>query len=67
MSVEEDCPICPEYEGAREWFATAKVAEHVEEQARHDDAHRAWIDEHTETGSLAEIRAALRRHERPAE
>lgn len=59
MSVGEDCPVCNSSQSAKERFATAKVAEHVQEKAHRDDDHRAWIDEHTENGTLAEIRTAL--------
>lgn len=58
VSVEQDCPVCTSSQSAREQFATAKVAEHVREKARRDEEHRAWIDEHTENGTLAEIREA---------
>lgn len=67
MSVEEDCPICPDSESAKQTFATARVAEHLKEKARHDESHQEWIEEHTENGTLAEIRAALQREEHPAE
>lgn len=60
MSVEEDCPICNSSQSAKETFATAKVAEHIQEKARQNEKHRRWIDTHTENGTLAEIRAALR-------
>jgi hypothetical protein len=64
-AVEEDCPVCTASEGARERFAVAKVAEHIREKARRDGDHQAWIDEHTENGTLAEIREALADHGRP--
>lgn len=67
MSVEEDCPLCPDSESAKASFAVAKVAEHIKEKARHDEAHRAWIEEHTDNGTLGEIRVALQRHDQPAE
>lgn len=65
MSVEEDCPICNSSQSAKEQFAAAKVAEHVHEKARHDENHRRWTDEHTESGTLAEIRSALREKSPP--
>lgn len=64
-AVKEDCPICNSSESAKAQFATAKVAEHIKEKARRDEAHRAWIDEHTSNGTLAEIRSALDEHDRP--
>ena len=65
MSAEENCPICDSSQSAKETFAVAKVAEHINEKARHDDQHQTWINEHTENGTLAEIRAALSEHEQP--
>ena len=59
MSVGEGCPVCNSSQSAKERFATAKVAEHVQEKARRDENHQEWIDEHTENGMLAEIRTAL--------
>jgi hypothetical protein len=64
-SVEEDCPVCTSSEGAKAQFATAKVAEHIKEKARRDETHRAWINEHTTNGTMAEIRRALDEHSRP--
>lgn len=66
MSPEENCPICNSSKGAKEQFATAKVAEHVKEKARRDDAHQEWLDEHTTNGRLAEIREALEDHSPPS-
>jgi transposase-like protein len=63
--VEEDCPICTSSQRAKERFAAAKVAEHIKEKARRDEAHRAWIDKHTSNRTLAEIRSALDEHNRP--
>lgn len=60
MSVEENCPICNSSQKAKETFATAKVAEHIREKARRGDKHQEWLDEHTEMGTLVEIRAVLR-------
>ncbi|MDT3437628.1 hypothetical protein [Haloarcula sp. 1CSR25-25] len=57
--VEEDCPVCNSSEDAKAQFARAKVAEHLKEKARRDEAHRAWVDEYTTNGTLAEIREAL--------
>jgi hypothetical protein len=62
QNVDGDCPICNSAASARETLATAKLAEHVKEKARHDERHREWVDEHTETGSLREIRQALAEH-----
>lgn len=45
--------------GAKQQFATARVAEHLKEHARTHDGHREWIAEHTENGALAEIRETL--------
>lgn len=59
MTVEKDCPICSLPSNAKEQFAATMVAEHIKEKARHDEEHRKWIDEHTESGTLAEIREAL--------
>ena len=64
-AVEEDCPVCNSSDSAKAQFATAKVAEHVKEKARRDETHRAWIDEHTTNGTLAEIRSALDEYSRP--
>ena len=64
-AVEEDCPVCNSSEGANAQFARAKVAEHLKEKARRDEAHRAWIDEHTSNRTLAEIRSALDEHNQP--
>jgi hypothetical protein len=64
---EEDCPICNASGSAKEQFARGKVAEHVKRKARHDDTHREWIDEHTDDGTLVEIRAALRRSSAPTD
>lgn len=64
-AVEEDCPICNSSNTAKEQFATAKVAEHIREKARRDATHQDWIGEHTENGTLAEIRAALSEHDQP--
>ena len=65
MSVEGDCPICNSSQNVKEQFATAKVAEHIKEKARHDDEHQRWIDKHTDDGTLAEIRAALQNESLP--
>jgi hypothetical protein len=65
MTVEEDCPICTSSQDAKEQFAAAKVAEHIKEKARRDDQHQAWVEEHTENGTLAEIRSALSEHDGP--
>lgn len=51
--VEEDCPVGNSSKSAKERFAIAKVAEHVEKNARHDEAHQ-WVDAHTTNGTLAE-------------
>ncbi|MFB6359986.1 MAG: hypothetical protein ABEH59_01545 [Halobacteriales archaeon] len=59
MTVEEDCPICNSSSTAKEPFAAAMVAEHIKEKARHDEDHQEWIEDHTEAGTLAEIREAL--------
>lgn len=64
-AVEEDCPVCNSSDSAKEQFATAKVAEHIKEKARHDETHQNWIDEHTTNGTLTEIRQALTEHTRP--
>lgn len=64
-AVEEDCHICNSSKNAKEQFATAKVAEHLKEKARRDEAHREWIDTRTTNGTLAEIREALTEHSRP--
>lgn len=63
--VEEDCPVCNSSDSAKEEFATAKVAKHIQRKARHDDTHQNWIDEYTTNGTLAEIRAALTEHTGP--
>lgn len=59
MAVEEDCPVCNASETAKESFAAGKVAEHIKEKARRDETHRDWIEEHTDNGTPAEIKAAL--------
>lgn len=59
MAAEEDCPICQSSPSAKERFAAAKVAEHVKAEARHDDAHEEWVQEHAADDSLASIRDAL--------
>lgn len=59
MSVEEGCPICNSSSAAKQRFASAKVGEHVKDHAKEHDGHREWIEEHTENGTLAEIRKAL--------
>lgn len=64
-AVEEDCPVCNSSDSAKAQFATAKVAEHIKEKARRDETHRAWINEHTANGTLAEIRSALNEYSRP--
>jgi len=64
-AVEADCPVCNSSDSAKAQFARAKVAEHLKEKARRDEAHRAWIDEHTSNGTLTEIREALAEHGRP--
>jgi hypothetical protein len=64
-ALEADCPVCNSSEGAKAQFARAKLAEHVKEKARRDEAHQEWIDEHTSNGTLAEIRSALDGHNRP--
>lgn len=64
-AVEEDCPVCNASHGAKERFAVAKVAEHVRDKARRDDGHQAWIDGHTQNGTLSEIRVALAEQGRP--
>jgi len=64
-AVNEDCPICNSSDSAKAQFAAAKVAEHIDRRARHDETHQNWIDEHTTTGTLAEIREALTEHTRP--
>ncbi|MFB6234844.1 MAG: hypothetical protein ABEH81_00335 [Halopenitus sp.] len=57
--VEEDCPVCNSSESAKEQFAAAKVAEHIDEKATREDAHQQWVDEHTDDGTVAEIQDAL--------
>lgn len=64
-AVEEECPVCNSSDSAKAQFATVKVAEPVKKKARRDETHRAWIDEHTSNGTLAEIRSALDEHSRP--
>ena len=64
-AVEENCPICNSSDRAKAQFATAKVAEHIEEKARRDESHRVWIDTHTTNGTLSEIREALAEHRSP--
>lgn len=64
-AVTEDCPVCNSSNSAKEQFATAKVAEHVEEKARCDETHQEWIDEHTTNGTLAEIRTGLQSEQKP--
>ncbi|MFB6354183.1 MAG: hypothetical protein ABEJ92_08870 [Halobacteriales archaeon] len=59
MTVEEDCPICNSSASAKQRFAVAKVAEHIDSRARKHDGHREWIAANTEDGTLAEIREAL--------
>jgi len=61
MSEEatDGCPICNASSDAKATFAAAKVAEHIDEKASHDDDHREWVEEHTETGEIDEIRDAL--------
>lgn len=63
--VTEDCPVCNSSDSTKEQFATAKVAEHVKEKARRDESHQEWINTHTTNGTLAEIRDALKEHDRP--
>lgn len=65
MSVEEDCPICNSSQSAKERFATAKVAEHIKETPHSDGTHQEWIDRHTASGTLSEIRNALEDRSRP--
>lgn len=64
MSVEEDCPVCNASQDAKRSFARAKVAEHLKERAAHDEDHDQWIEEHTENGTVAEIREALKSPQR---
>ena len=64
-AVEEDCPVCNPSKNAKEQFATAKVAEHIQEKARRDETHREWIEAHTTNGTLSEIREALTEHSHP--
>ena len=64
-ATDESCPVCNSSRSAKEQFARGKVAEHIEENARHDDAHREWVEEHPESGTLSEIRAALRDGDSP--
>ena len=64
-ATEEDCPVCNSSQSAKEQFARGKTAEHTEKKAQHDDSHREWVDEHTENGTLSEIRAALRDSDSP--
>ncbi|MFB6220366.1 MAG: hypothetical protein ABEH90_02910 [Halolamina sp.] len=59
MPLEDDCPVCRSSDSAKERFATAKVAEHLKENATIDTDHQEWIEEHTDNGELSEIRAAL--------
>jgi hypothetical protein len=58
-AVEDDCPVCNSSKSSKAQFATAKVAEHIKEKARRDDTHQAWIDKHTQNGTLSELREAL--------
>lgn len=67
MAVEEDCPICDSGQDAKETFAAARIAEHIQERASHDEGHRSWIEEHTTDGTLNEIRSALRERGAPTE
>lgn len=64
-TIEEDCPICTSSKSAKEQFATAKVAEHIKDKARHDEIHQKWVDAHTTNGTLPEIRDALTEHSSP--
>ena len=64
-AVKEDCPVCNSSKSAKEQFATAKVAEHIQEKARRDETHQKWIETHTTNGTLSEIREALTEHSRP--
>lgn len=64
MSITEDCPICSSSQRAKETFATAKVAEHIKEKAKHDEEHRAWVETYTDDGTLSEIRDALDQYSR---
>lgn len=57
--AEEDCPVCNSSESAKEQFAAAKVAVHIDDKAHREDSHQQWVDEHTDDGTVAEIRAAL--------
>lgn len=63
--VAEDCPICNSSDSAKEQFARAKVAEHIKEKSTHNDTHQEWIDEHTDEGTLSEIRTALKHEQKP--
>lgn len=64
-SVEDDCPLCNTSMETKEKIATAKIAEHIKEKARRDQSHKEWVENHTGTGSVSEIRAALDEHDSP--
>lgn len=57
--VAEACPMCNSSESAKEQFAAAEVAAHIDEKAHREDSHQQWVDEHTDDGTVAEIRAAI--------
>jgi hypothetical protein len=57
-----DCVICgTDYRGAAAAIAERRVAEHIRERATTDQRHAEWVERHTESGSVGEIRAALGR------
>lgn len=53
------CPLCDPSDEVAERLATAELARRMKEQAQRDEAHREWIEEHTEDGTLAEIQDVL--------
>jgi hypothetical protein len=55
------CPVCDaQYTADDEAITDRATAAHIRERAARDERHREWIEAHTETGSVEEIREALR-------
>lgn len=55
------CPVCnADYTDEDETITDRATAAHIRERAARDERHREWVEEHTEEGTVEEIREALR-------
>lgn len=58
--MTDTCPVCnPGDSSTAEKVASLKVAEHIQEKAREDEDHAAWLEENTANGTKTEAFEAL--------